>query len=156
MRMNYIIGVCAVAFHLDLQKRYGIYQLFFFHKGTWKFVANAKLIISKYIAWRFSVCPCNGFPFRIEQPSIAITLISTLWWRHQMETFSALLALCVGNSSVTDEFPFLWYPPELTVSIKIETLLCPLWRDCNIMYHQHCMKMSAVDTICGVFENVNA
>ena len=23
------------------------------------------------------------------------------WWRHQMETFSALLALCVGNSPVT-------------------------------------------------------
>ena len=27
------------------------------------------------------------------------------WWRHQMETFSALLALWAGNSSVTDEFP---------------------------------------------------
>ena len=27
------------------------------------------------------------------------------WWRHQMETFSALLALCAGNSTVTGEFP---------------------------------------------------
>ena len=27
------------------------------------------------------------------------------WWRHQMETFSALLAICVGNSPVTGEFP---------------------------------------------------
>ena len=27
------------------------------------------------------------------------------WWRHQMETFSALLALCAGNSTVTSEFP---------------------------------------------------
>ena len=27
------------------------------------------------------------------------------WWRHQMETFSALLALCDGNSRVTGEFP---------------------------------------------------
>ena len=27
------------------------------------------------------------------------------WWSHQMETFSALLALCAGNSSVTCEFP---------------------------------------------------
>ena len=26
-------------------------------------------------------------------------------WRHQMETFSSLLALCVGNSPVTSEFP---------------------------------------------------
>ena len=27
------------------------------------------------------------------------------WWRHQMATFSALLALCAGNSPVTGEFP---------------------------------------------------
>ena len=27
------------------------------------------------------------------------------WWRHQMETFSALLAICAGNSPVTDELP---------------------------------------------------
>ena len=27
------------------------------------------------------------------------------WWRHQMETFSALLALCAGNSPVPGEFP---------------------------------------------------
>ena len=27
------------------------------------------------------------------------------WWRHQMETFYALLALCAGNSPVTCKFP---------------------------------------------------
>ena len=27
------------------------------------------------------------------------------WWRHQMETFSVLLAICAGNSPVTSEFP---------------------------------------------------
>ena len=27
------------------------------------------------------------------------------WWRYQMETFSASLALCVGNSPVTGDFP---------------------------------------------------
>ena len=27
------------------------------------------------------------------------------WWRHQMETFPALLAICAGNSPVTGEFP---------------------------------------------------
>ena len=30
---------------------------------------------------------------------------SCSWWRHQMETFSALLAICAGNSPVTGEFP---------------------------------------------------
>ena len=28
-----------------------------------------------------------------------------LWWRHQMETFLALLALCAGNLPVTGEIP---------------------------------------------------
>ena len=27
------------------------------------------------------------------------------WWRHQMEIFAALLALCAGKSPVTGEFP---------------------------------------------------
>ena len=27
------------------------------------------------------------------------------WWRHQMETFSELLAFCAGHSLVTGEFP---------------------------------------------------
>ena len=27
------------------------------------------------------------------------------WWRHQMKTFSALLVLCAGNSTVTGKFP---------------------------------------------------
>ena len=27
------------------------------------------------------------------------------WWRHQMETFSALLDICAGNSPVTGKFP---------------------------------------------------
>ena len=27
------------------------------------------------------------------------------WWRHQMETFSALPALCAGNSPVAGDFP---------------------------------------------------
>ena len=33
------------------------------------------------------------------------TIFFDSWWRHQMETFSAVLAICVGNSPVTGEFP---------------------------------------------------
>ena len=32
-------------------------------------------------------------------------LIYITWWRHPMGIFSALLALCAGNSPVTGEFP---------------------------------------------------
>ena len=34
-----------------------------------------------------------------------IFLLFPAWWRHQMETFSAQLAVCAGNSPVPDEFP---------------------------------------------------
>ena len=34
-----------------------------------------------------------------------VTVMGSAWWRHQMETFSALLALCEGNSPVTGGFP---------------------------------------------------
>ena len=33
------------------------------------------------------------------------TALITAWWRHQMEIFSALLALCGGNPPVTGRFP---------------------------------------------------
>ena len=35
---------------------------------------------------------------------VSVTCPRSRWWRHQMETFSALLALCAGNSPVTGEF----------------------------------------------------
>ena len=34
-----------------------------------------------------------------------VSLKTSQWWRHQMETFSALLAICAENSPVTGEFP---------------------------------------------------
>ena len=40
------------------------------------------------------------------QGSVSVQVSDTVpWWRHQMETFSALLAICAGNSLVTGQFP---------------------------------------------------
>ena len=36
---------------------------------------------------------------------IASRVDKMTWWRHQMETFPALLAICAGNSPVPGEFP---------------------------------------------------
>ena len=71
----------------------------------------------------------------------------TTWWRHQMETFSALLAICAGNSPVPGEFPT---QRPVTRSFDVyfdlrsnkrlskqpwgwwfETLSCSLWRHRN-------------------------
>ena len=85
--------------------------------------------------------------------------IAATWWRHQVRTFSALLALCAGNSPVTDQFP-AQKASGLTVNSPhkgpvtrsfdgffdlslnkrlskqswdwwFETPSCPLWRHCN-------------------------
>ena len=57
------------------------------------------------------------------------------WWRHQMETFSALLALCVGNSPVTGEFPAQRRLNKRSSKQSwgwwFETPSCSLWRHCN-------------------------
>ena len=72
---------------------------------------------------------------------------SPSWWRHQMKTFSALLAICAGNSPVTGEFPaqrpvtrsfdvFSDLPLNERLSKQswgwwFETPSWSLWRHCN-------------------------
>ena len=46
----------------------------------------------------------SGSSIWFEMPSDILGIFSTLW-RHQMETFSVLLALCPGKTPVTGEFP---------------------------------------------------
>ena len=48
----------------------------------------------------------TGHVLLILSVRLTSTWVSTwAWWRHQMEAFSALLALCAGNSPVPGEFP---------------------------------------------------
>ena len=73
--------------------------------------------------------------------------IKHTWWRHRMEPFSALLAICAGNSPVTDQFPAkrpvtrnfgVLFDLCLTKRFStqwsdwwFETPWRPLWRHCN-------------------------
>ena len=75
------------------------------------------------------------------------------WWRHQMETFSTLLALCAGNSPVTGEFPSqrpvtqsfdVFFDLHLNKrsnkqswSWWFEAPLHPLWRHSNVYQINH-------------------
>ena len=47
---------------------------------------------------------CNVHNMDFEFFPITVSIFDP-WWRHEMETFSALLALCEGNSPATVEFP---------------------------------------------------
>ena len=42
---------------------------------------------------------------KIECTYLSMPCKSSLWWRHQMESFSTSLALCAGNSPVPGEVP---------------------------------------------------
>ena len=69
------------------------------------------------------------------------------WWRHQIETFSALLALFAGNLSVTDEFHArrpvtrsldVFFDLRLNKRLSkqprgwwFQTPSCSLWRHCD-------------------------
>ena len=72
------------------------------------------------------------------------------WWRHQMETFSELLAICAGNSLVTGEFPAqkpvvrsfdVFFDPRLNKRLNkqswgwwFETPSRSLRRHCNVAF----------------------
>ena len=69
------------------------------------------------------------------------------WWRHQMETFFAILAICAGNSPVPGEVPAhrpMTRSFDVSFDLRLnkrlnkqswgwwfETLPRPLWRQCN-------------------------
>ena len=52
-------------------------------------------------------CGCVIADIRFQSQACITTpsLVKWAWWRHQVETFSALLALCVGNSPVPVNSP---------------------------------------------------
>ena len=87
---------------------------------------------------------------------------SNSWWRHQMETFSALLAIYAGNSPVTGEFPaqrpvtrsfdvFFYLRLNERLGTQswgwwFETPSRSLWRHCNVRTKVNCVQSSDVIT----------
>ena len=91
--------------------------------------------------------PIRNGVFSSQSDSDAGKNVSGPRWRHQMEPFSVLLAICAGNSPVPGEF---LAQRQVTWSFDVffdlrlikrlskqswgwwfETLLRPLWRHCN-------------------------
>ena len=64
------------------------YKYIYIHIFFWNYHQTVGIAPT---TWRYLIWPW-GFP-------------EISWWRHQMETFSALLAICAGNSPVPGEFP---------------------------------------------------
>ena len=81
------------------------------------------------------------------QCTVGIVLYKS-WWRHQMETFSVLLAFCAGNSPVNYEFPTqrpVTQRFDVLFDLRLHQQLskqwrrqwfempsCSFWRHCNV------------------------
>ena len=92
-----------------------------------------------------------AFTTRTTSSAVGASLTMTTWWRYQMETISALLALCEWNSPVTGEFPSqrpvtrsfdFFFDLRLNKRLSkqqrrwwFETPSCSLWRHCNEWHH---------------------
>ena len=106
-----------------------------------RYIRQAQQVSYKYITWDFSIHVIKEKKMHfiaatsiwrnsegvitacVRWDCFVVFWIPNIWWRHQVETYSALLVLCVGNSPVTGEFPaqrpvtrsfwcFLWSAPE--------------------------------------------
>ena len=114
-------------------------------------------ILPFVFVWATSVFPMSGTPAkRSNHRSKRLMFCFRSWWRHQMETFSALLAICVGTSPVTGEFPaqrpvtqsfdvFFDLHPAKRLSKQwwgwwFETPSRPWWRHCN-GHHGFCLDI---------------
>ena len=109
--------------------------------GDWRNTANGHVVL---VACRTN----RSLSFR-RKDSICLHKLSVekRLWRHQMETFSALLAICAGNSPVIREFPAQrpvtrsfddFFDLGLNKRLSkqswgwwFETLSRPLWRHCD-------------------------
>ena len=100
------------------------------------------------------------------------------WWRHQMETFSALLGICAGNSPVPGECPAqrpvtrsfdVFFDLRLNKRLSLqswgwwfETPSRPLWRHRNVQWTENFHKFLCIrvlrplDAFCYGIERMTA
>ena len=107
--------------------------------GDWKCLSTVVVYVNR---WLF-ITRGNAYMTVL----IRRHIVDIPWWRHQMETLSALLAICAGNSPAPGEFPpqrpvtrgfhvFFDLHPNKRLSKQswgwwFETPSRPLWRHCN-------------------------
>ena len=154
-----------------------IFKCIFLNEDMWisinvslKFAPNGQInnipALVQIMAWRRPGAKPLSEPMMVRLPTyICVTrpqwvkwrdicihtaVMAIPWWLHQMETFSALLAICSGNSPVTGEFPEqrsvtrsfdVFFDLRLNKRLSkqswgwwFETLSRPLWRHRNGVY----------------------
>ena len=138
---------------------YQVLGIIFVSKHFWYSLCNSHVSISNVlviISMMILLC-CFNYR-RLDHPCL-----KPPWGRYQMETFSALLAICAGNSPVPGEFPAqrpvtrsfgVFFDLRLNKRLSkqswgwwFETPSCPLWRHRDAMLPQplHCTLCHQLD-----------
>ena len=97
--LSHNIGPDSKVHGADMRPIWGLQVLGGPHVGPmnfaiWGVFTNCYLSTIVPIQYRFKRVECDTMSY-----------LNILRWRHQMETFSSLQALCAGNSPATGEFP---------------------------------------------------
>ena len=122
------------------------------------FLAYFSISMVTHIAWRVSLVSFNRFHVKSDGYNVTHcdcdgSMTSYTWWRHQMETFSALLALChrwLPRTKASDAE--LWFFFDLHLNKRLskqwggwwfETPSRPWWRLCNETQRPHVYECSS-------------
>ena len=134
-------------------KKYIVFSIIAGHwwgVSCWKVLSWKKMIHVSHIVHTMAVDDLEKEGARESAPMVSTKFsqnILTSWWHYQIGTFSALLAICVGNSPVNGEFP-TQRPVMRSFDVFFdlclnkrwtkqwwgqwfEIPLHPLWRHCN-------------------------
>ena len=143
-----VMTICNSINQVNLEVNYKINLLWSVSPSQWRFTEwsrNTRSHQKKHVPQMLSNDTKNHQDCVITVHSI--DNVSSAWWRHEMETFFALLAICAGNSPVpmifptqrpvTQRFDVLFdLRPNNRLSKQswgwwFETSSRPIWRHCN-------------------------
>ena len=111
------------------------------------------IFFEKCALWLCLLAMVNAFLICCHNIRLMCSHSDFILWRHQMETFSASLAICEGNSPVTGAFPA---QRPMTRSFDVFFDLCLnkrlgnqswgwwLWRHCNDHFDRQCSAPNPV------------
>ena len=129
-------------------------QIMSYEYCSWLLLGSPDAFLSFFRFYPYSVSDKHESKQNEAKQKNSLQIIDGIsWWRHQMGTFSALLAFCAGNSSVPGEFPaqrsvtrsldvFFDLHPNKRLSKQswgwwFETPSSLLWRHCNVLQKWH-------------------
>ena len=90
-------SLCLLHNWMHIWTKYRTWVCFRWHFQVYFLERNFFLLLNISLKFILAVLVKPWSRFDVEE--------APTWWRHQIETFSALLAICAGNSPITGEFP---------------------------------------------------